>query len=126
MFQNFSIPKNKYIAIFIILILVIGFFYYTKKSTKNEKKTKSGSKSKKTKPDPDDPVRKDAEELYNLVHEGMSSGMQSDEFNELSGDLADNQIFIELKQKYNHCKEKGLNPDKHITVEVYQEILRKN
>lgn len=116
---------NKYTAIIILLFFLLLFYYLFWKSKKSNKSNKTKkNKSKKNKED-DEAIKKDAEELYNLVHEGMCGNMQNDEFEELTGDLADTSTFIELKQLYNQCKEKGLNPEKSITVEKYIDILKK-
>ena len=73
----------------------------------------------------DDDLREDAEELYNLVHEDMCSGMQQSEFEQAVDDLADTFIFIELRQLYNQCIEKNMDPDRSITVEDYVKILKR-
>lgn len=72
----------------------------------------------------EDNINKDAEELYNVVHDGLCNGIQNEEFEELAGDLADTSIFIELKQMYNQCTQKGLDPNKTITVNDYVRILK--
>lgn len=70
-------------------------------------------------------LREDAEELYNYVHEGMCNGMQQSEFEELVDDLADSFHFIELKQLYNQCIDKNMDPAKTITVRDYINVLKK-
>lgn len=72
----------------------------------------------------EDNINKDAEELYNIAHDGLCNGIQSEEFEELAGDLADTSVFIELKQLYNQCTQKGLDPSKTITVNDYVRILK--
>lgn len=115
---------NKYTAIIIIFVILFVFYWFMKKRKRSNKTKTKSKQTKSSKKHDNDDLRKDAEELYNLVHEGMCGNMQSDEFDELTGDLADTSTFIELKQIYNQCKEKGLNPEKTITVEKYIEILK--
>lgn len=115
---------NKYTAIIIIFVILFVFYWFMKKRKRSNKTKTKSKQSKSSKKHDNDDLRKDAEELYNLVHEGMCGNMQNDEFEELTGDLADTSTFIELKQIYNQCKEKGLNPEKTITVEKYIEILK--
>jgi hypothetical protein len=74
----------------------------------------------------EDKLRADAEELFGMVHDGLSKGMQQDEFKQLAGDLASGLDFVELKQIYNQCSEKGLDPERTVTVEEYVRVLRKN
>lgn len=73
----------------------------------------------------DEDLREDAEELYNLVHEGMCSGMQQSEFEQAVDDLADAFIFIELKQLYNQCIDKNMDPEKAITINDYIRVLKR-
>lgn len=73
----------------------------------------------------DEDIREDAEELYNLVHEGMCSGMQQSEFEQAVDDLADAFIFIELKQLYNQCSDKNMDPEKAITINDYIRVLKR-
>jgi len=73
----------------------------------------------------DDDLHEDAEELYNLVHEGMCTGMQQSEFEQAVDDLADAFIFIELKQLYNQCIDKSMDPEKTISVNDYVRILKR-
>lgn len=70
-------------------------------------------------------LRNDAEDLYNLVHEGLAKGMQQDQFESIAGDLADEYSFIELKQLYNSHIDRNMDPLKSITVTDYINILRK-
>jgi len=72
-----------------------------------------------------DKLREDAEELYNLVHEGLCKGMQQDDFEELAGDIAGDISFIELKQMYNQCTDRKMDPMKVITIEDYVRVLKK-
>lgn len=110
---------------------------------KSNSKSKSKKKSKKTRIsnkieteeddeideetdeiDEDDNVNKDAEELYNLAHDGLCNGIKSEEFEELVGDLASTSVFIDLKQIYNQCTQKGLNPNSTIKIEDYVRVLK--
>ncbi len=113
------------------------------KSKKKGKKSKSGSSSKSDEniisnddsdsgndedendDQGDKDVAADAKELYGLVHEGMAHGMQKEEFTELAGDLADNFIFIDLKQLYNQAIDKKIDPLKAITLKDYVRVLTK-
>lgn len=74
--------------------------------------------------DEEDNIRKDAEELYNVAHDSLCQGVQQEEFEELTGDLADKSIFIELKQLYNHKKQKGQDPSRSVTVDDYVSVLK--
>jgi hypothetical protein len=100
------------------------------KASKTTKETGRASKSKDDDSDEsgsaeDDDLREDAEELYNLVHEGMCSGMQQSEFEQAVDDLADAFVFIELKQIYRQCMDKNMDPERAITVDDYVRILKK-
>ena len=112
----------------------------TGKSGKSDKSGKSGKASrteKKSRPetqsDPTDTNEETedadgqdtAQELYNLVHDRMSSGMQSDEFLEVAGDLGDNLTYIEIKQLYNDAKNKGQDPSKSVNIDDYSAVLDK-
>jgi hypothetical protein len=70
-------------------------------------------------------IQEDAKELYGIVHEGLARGMKKEEFDDLAGDLADNFTFIELKQLYNQCIDKKMDPLKAITLQDYIRILKK-
>lgn len=72
----------------------------------------------------DDDIRADAQDLYNIVHDDMCSGMQQSEFEQAVDDLADAFVFIELRQLYNNCLEKNMDPDRAITVDDYVKILK--
>jgi len=72
----------------------------------------------------EDNIYKDAEDLYNKVHEGLCQGMSSEEFEELAQDLANASIYIELRQVYNQCKQKGLDPNKSVKIEDYVNIIK--
>jgi hypothetical protein len=114
---------------------------------KNSKKSKSNPKTKRSRqgddgaiedlesePEPedepdeeksdDDNINKDAEELYNIAHEALCNGIKNEEFEELVGDLASTSTFIELKQLYNQCIQKKLDPSSTIKIEDYIKILR--
>jgi len=101
-----------------------------KKKKKVTKKTKTDKKSTTESDDEsddeDDALSKDAEEIYNLAHEGLVRGMQQEEFKKLVGDLADDFTFINLKQIYNDCRLKGQDPLKVITVDEYIKVLKKD
>jgi flagellar biosynthesis/type III secretory pathway M-ring protein FliF/YscJ len=126
-----SIKENKIsiTIVILILILLIWFFWFKKPNTKAKKTNKkSGKKSskkieKKEDEDEEDAINKDAEEIFNLVHEGMCNGIRAAEFNELLGNLGDNDLYINLRQIYNNCKNKGGNPEKQITVDDYVKVL---
>lgn len=115
------------ILIFILICYVMAFHrdaIFNKKSSKNGKKINKKSKKKKEKENEDDDenekIYQDAEEIFNLVHVPMSSkNMKYNEFKELVQDLADNSLYIELKQLYN-----SNNPN-NITINDYVEILKK-
>jgi len=137
---------NKYTAFVIIFIIILVVYYYKKKYIKNivkKKSSKKGGKSKSVKKsvrfqkkeeddepeddadaDDDDDIDRDAEELYNLAHDRLCTNISSEEFDELTGDLANATIYIELRQLYNQCNQKGLDPNKTIKVKDYIKILR--
>jgi hypothetical protein len=146
--------ESKYVAVVIILMILIvcyGVFAYKEHSgkketgkkgakggrSKNKSKARKGGKktSKRNKSreveepeesDDDGPEETDsAEELYNLVHESLCKGMQQDEFEEVAGELAGGIAFIELKQMYNQCIDKSMDPMQTITVEDYVRVLKK-
>lgn len=102
-----------------------------KSGKKSGKKAKSKSKNSETVDDSDneeeerDAVEKDAEELFNLVHDGLCNNMQKEEFEEIAGDLADGFVFIELKQIYNQAIQRKMDPSNSITVEDYIKVLKK-
>lgn len=72
----------------------------------------------------DENLRGDAEELYNLAHEGLAKGMQKNDFKTLVGDLADDYTFIQLKQLYNDRERRNMNPLTTIHVTDYIQILQ--
>jgi len=144
---------NKYSALLIVLlILIIGYYFTSRKSEKNITKKKGTKKSfrkkKKTKgkkssrssesedaededeaddsEENDENTDDDAEELYNLVHEPLCKGLQYEEFEEIVGDLAGSIVFIELKQLYNQCADKNVDPMRTITIQDYVRILKKD
>lgn len=130
------------IALVLVLAIVVLYFGYFRreKTTTKKKPTKKSSKRKPTKKvsakqepeeDEDDSdeeidvnLRADAEEVYNLTHEGLVKGMQANDFKRLTGDLATDMQFIELKQLYNDHRERGLDPMRSISVVDYIKILR--
>ena len=73
----------------------------------------------------DENLRGDAEELFNLAHEGLAKGMQKNDFKTLVGDLADDYTFIQLKQLYNDRERRNMNPLTTIHVTDYIKILQK-
>lgn len=141
-----KIPETKYlIAGAIVVLLVLLYFYWkykkaekvTDKKTKRKTRTKNKKASKPAKrpssdsedePDQDEPDDEDqdsAQALYNLVHDRMSSGMQSDEFIEVVGDDYDNLTYIEIKQLYNDAKNKGQDPSTSVSIDDYAVVLSK-
>jgi hypothetical protein len=136
------------IALVLILAIVVLYFGYFRREKASTKK-KPVKKSTKRKPikraavkkndeqnghdgdDEDDSdeeidtnLRADAEEVYNLTHEGLVKGMQANEFKRLVGDLATDMQFIELKQLYNDHRQRGLDPMRSISVVDYIKILK--
>ena len=136
----------------VLLVLVLYKFVFSKKvekTTGTKNKTKKGRKTehnknanrkslKKKKPtkvveeeessssdddEIDEALRGDAEELYNLAHEGLLKGIQKEDFKQLVGDLADDYVFIQLKQLYNE-KEKNNQDPRSISVVDYIQILQ--
>lgn len=146
---------NKYTAIVLVLILLFCFYFAygrskseklnnkdkskntkTTKQKKGKSKGKNSTKNKSSQKandsteeeendEEDDDMRKDAEELYELVHRRLCNGMQQEEFEEAVGDLADNFVFIELKQLYNQTLQRRMDPDESIQVDDYVQILRR-
>jgi hypothetical protein len=142
---------NKYTALVIVLIILLvcyfGYGMYDKKkekvtgkgkkggkgkggkSSKNIKSGKSRVKKASSSSDDDDEdgddgeVSSDAEELFNLVHEGLCNGMQNDEFREIVGSLADDFVFIELKQLYSEATRKKMDCREAVTLEDYANVL---
>lgn len=131
------------IALVLVLAIVVLYFGYFRreKTTTKKKPTKKSSKRKparktvarKQEPEEDEDdsdeeidanLRADAEEVYNLTHEGLVKGMQANDFKRLTGDLATDMQFIELKQLYNDHRERGLDPMRSISVVDYIKILR--
>jgi len=137
---------NKYTALLIVLIiLIIGYYFVgrgAKNTKKSKKKTKRTKRTKRRKIKRDDSqedeessdeeesedrdTQDDAEELYNLIHEALCKDIQHDEFEEIVGDLAGPMVFIQLKQLYNQCIEKNLDPMRTITVHDYTRILKES
>lgn len=74
----------------------------------------------------DENVKSDAQDLFNLVHEGMASEMSDSDFTQVAGDLADSDVYIQLFQLYNNAKENGKNPMTAVTVKDYEKILAAN
>jgi hypothetical protein len=141
---------NKYTALLIVLfILIIGYYFISRNNEaiinkKKKKPRKNSSRRKNSKkriiqqeeddddddedddsPTEDKNTNDDAEELYNLVHEPLCKGLQVDEFEEIVGDLAGPIVFIELKQLYNQCTEKNMDPMRTVTLQDYVRILKK-
>lgn len=142
-------------VVVVIFILLVAYFVFgrskgdaKKKKKKKTKPTKSktgrskrSTSASKPKDDEDEDadededcddgdtddkaIEEDAKELFNMVHEGLARGMQQDEFLEAAGDLADNFIYIELKQLYNECNDKKMDPMKGVTLKDYIRILKK-
>ncbi len=132
------------IALVLILAIIVLYFGYfrrekttskksSKKPTKKTTKRKPVKKQQQSEPDDDDDdsdeeidvnLRADAEEVYNLTHEGLVKGMQANEFKRLTGDLATDMQYIELKQLYNDHRERGLDPMRSISVVDYIKILK--
>ena len=121
----------------------------TSKNKKSGGKTKNNGKSKKIKKvkhtissdndqtqsdadiqesveedDDEENIRSDAEELFNLAHDSLCNGITSEEFTELTGDLASTSLFIELKQLYNSCKQRGLDPSNTINIDDYVKLMQ--
>lgn len=138
---------NRYsIAIVSILIILLCYYFFifkvekftlkkSEKKTKNKKNIKnkknSNKKTKKIKntsseddPEEEEAVNEDAENLYNLVHEDLCKGIQKEKFEEKVGELADSMVFIKLKQLYNKCADKNLDPMNIISVQDYIKILK--
>jgi len=148
-----KLPENKYlIAAAIVIFLVILYFYWRyKKAEKISNNKTSRIKNKKAKKparrqlsnakkqkeindedqesesdeDPTDEDQDTAQRLYNLVHDRMSSGMQSDEFIETVGNDYDNLTYIEIKQLYNDAKNKGQDPSQVVSIDDYVAVLGK-
>lgn len=107
-----------YIAVIcIVVVLLIYYLSGSKPAKKKQPKSEKSSKSESESP------TKTAERLRSLVHVRMKSGaMTYDEFAETVGDLADTTVFVALKQKYNSCLEKGVDPDA-VSVKDYEKAL---
>lgn len=143
-----QLPETKYlIAAAVVVMLIFMYFMYKRKSaekttdkkgkrTKKKEKPKSKSRSRKLarpkddddEPDDQEPEEADqdaAQELYNLVHDRMASGMQSDEFIETVGDDYDNLTYIEIKQLYNDAKNHGQDGSRSVTIDDYASVLGK-
>jgi uncharacterized membrane protein YhiD involved in acid resistance len=143
-----KLPETKYLlaVMTIVLIIVLYIMYKRKKleKTVDGKKNKHEKRSKKTKPkqirktkkaniqdalEEDESESSDdqstAQELYNLIHDRMASGMQSDEFLEVAGDMGDNLTYIEIKQLYNDAKNLGKDPSQSVTIDDYASVLSK-
>ena len=145
---------TKILAVIIVVLLIAIYIFWKRSSSKKENVTKKKKKEKSRNRrvrgssrhpiedsedidddddddvnnndnDYDDDVVEDAEELFNLVHDRMSSGMQSSEFTEITGELADNLTFIEIKQLYNDASNKEEDSSRSVTVDDYIEVLTK-
>jgi hypothetical protein len=55
----------------------------------------------------------------------MCNGMQQSEFEETVDDLADSFVFIELKQLYNQCLDKNMDPARGVKINDYIRVLKK-
>jgi FtsZ-interacting cell division protein ZipA len=140
--------ETKYMVgvVIVICLLVLYIWWKTKKTERatagvaKKKATRSKMKPRKSKSararpteavrsneteEPDDEDQDSAQELYNLVHDRMSSGMQSDEFIEAVGDDYDNLTYIEIKQLYNDAKNRGQDPSEVVTIDEYASVLNK-
>lgn len=146
-----KLPETKYLmaAAVVVLVLLVYFLYRRKRNEsatgkkpkrvakKTKKKTRKSSKTRPTKdqedqddepdnePDEDDESQDSAQELYNLVHDRMASGMQSDEFLEVAGDGVDNLTYIEIKQLYNDARNKSQDPSQSVSIKDYANVLNK-
>jgi hypothetical protein len=150
---DFKDTKVRIIVAVVLLLLVFLVYKYmtreklTKKkpakgATKAKSKSSSKSKSASKKPkkeelvdDDDDSdkvdgeeidenLRGDAEELYNLAHDALCKGIQKNDFKALVDDLADDYVFIQLKQLYNDREKSGTMKD--ISVVDYIKILQES
>lgn len=65
----------------------------------------------------------EAAELYKLVHKELIKGISSEEYLQIVGNKSNVSVYIELRQLYNKCKNKNLDPNREITVEDYKNIL---
>ncbi len=151
--MNFAFLKDTKVrvvlAVVVILLVFLLYKFVLKRSTKekavtkNKRKTKRKPQSKRAakraveEDEEDDEdnnedddkevspdVRGDAEELYNLAHEGLAKGIQKSAFMQLVGDLADDYTFIQLKQLYKDREDRNMDPLKSITVTDYIKILQ--
>lgn len=133
------------VAVVLLVLLLVLYKWYSSKSAEKVKSRPNNSQTKKKlkkvkkvveeEDDDDDEdnsddgeidleLRGDAEELFNLAHEGLAKGMQKSDFQQLVGDLADDYTFIELKQLYNNKRKNNKNPMDTITVVDYIKILK--
>lgn len=119
-------PKYIILAVIILVVLLILWKNNVFKKPSNKKKTeKKTKKKKKSESENESANLEKAEDLYELVHEKMSDGMNLEEFKSLVGKTADSVIFLELKQKYNLVRENEQDPRKTIKVRDYVNILDK-
>ncbi len=151
----FGFNKYYALIVALIILIICYFVFARRKSTSLGKRKKGkkirdkgrrgksakgrvGSDKAKVSADDDDgdddgddggneqtALEQDAEELYNLVHDSLINGMELDDFQETVGDLANSFIYIELKQLYNSCLQRKMNPAETVTVEDYVKILEK-
>lgn len=112
-------------AVIIVIILVIFLYYkFYGPTVKPAKKKKRPVVREQDEDEPSDQTQQDAEQLYNLVHEGLSEGtLAAPEFRDLAGNLADTSVYVELKQVYNQARANDQNPSQ-ITVDQYVKVLR--
>ena len=127
----------KLATVVVLLFLLIAVYIYRskgKKKSKKSKKSKGKTRSRSGEPEifdrPDDEavevseeIAGDADELYSLVHDDLTQGMQVDAFMDVAGELGSYEIFMELKQKYTDATNKNLDPLTTITVEDYEQVL---
>lgn len=119
---------NKWAIIVALIVLVFLYYKYTGGTKKTKPGKKSGKKSKakndQEDEEEDDQIKRDSEELYNLVHEGMSEGtMALGEFRDLAGDIGDTSVYVELKQLYNQARMNNQNPNQVVTSDQYAKLL---
>jgi len=142
---------SKLIAVIIIVILVAIYIFWKRRAASKTSKEKLGKKKnrkeRRHKPsrskatsitddndddddddddhDNNDASEEDAVELYDMVHERMASGMQSQEFKEIAGDMSNDLMFIEIKQLYNDASNKNEDSSQSVTVDDYIEVINR-
>ena len=120
-----------YISIIIVVILVLWYFDIINlglfggsdnktRKPKNTRKLKStGSKSESSE------VSEQAQNLYDKLHKPMVDEIDSDSYQEIMGNQADEILYMELSEMYTNAKQNNQNPEKSITPKDYQKILDK-